>query len=203
MKAVGDRLFVDYDMTHNKVFNFNGVEIARSDIYLFKDGESDNKMEAKVNKLELNPQIATVELNNLKYNLFKGDKVFLHYMAYEWLNIDDFQLIEGKKLYSIDARNIFFKIIGNNIELIDDLFLGEVIIENKLTLSGIHVNIENKRKESLVKITHIPKECDNEYKQINVDTIVKTIDDNQYIINYDNKKYVVLKSSEIVGILTN
>ena len=203
MKAVGDRLFVDYDMTHNKVFKINGLDLLRPDIYLFKDGESDNKMEAKVNKLDLNPQIATVEIDNPKFNLFKGDKVFLHYMAYEWLDINEYELIDNKKLYCIDAKNVFFKIFEDRLELKEDLFLGEVILENKLTLSGIHINIENKRKESLIKITHIPKECGKEYKQINVDTIVKTIDDNQYIINYDNKKYVVLKSSEIVGILNN
>jgi co-chaperonin GroES (HSP10) len=203
MKAVGNRLFVDYDMTHNKVFKINGLELLRPDIYLFKDGESDNKMEAKVNKLDLNPQIATVELDNPKFNLFKGDKVFLHYMAYEWLDMNEYQLIDDKKLYCIDAKNVFFKILEDKLELKEDLFLGEVILENKLTLSGIHINVENKRKISLIKITHVPSKCIKGYDCIKVGSTVKTIDDNQYIINYNQKKYVVLRSEEIVGILTD
>lgn len=202
MKAVGDRLFVDYDMTHNKVFNIGSINLVRPDMYIFKDGESDNKMEGRVNKLELNPQVATVELTNEKHNLFKGDKVFLHYLAYEWLDPNDYTEIDGKKLYSIDARDIFFKIKEDNeIELKDDLFLGEVILEDTITVSGIYINVENKRKEALVTITHIPSARKEEVKHIKVGDVVKSIDDYQYILNFNNKKYVLLKSDEIVAII--
>ena len=200
MEAIGSRVFVKFDESHNKVFNVGGIELIKPDVWTYKAGESDDKMEGKVNKLLINPQIAEVVATNPKHKIAKGDKVFVHYMAYEWKDENAINL-NGIDCTAIDANQVIFKIIDNEIELVDDVFLGELIYEDKMTTSGLIINVDNVRKAATIKITNKPKNVKRGYEMIKEGMTVTTIDDHQYIINFNKKDYVVVKSHEIVGII--
>lgn len=199
MESVGNKVIVRFDESHNKVFKIGDVEIMKPDIWQYNAGESDDRMEGKVNKLLINPQVAEVVINNKKNKLAKGDKVFVHYMAYEWKD-DNAIDIKGVKCAMIDGGQVFFKIVEGELITQPDIFLGELIHEDKMTMSGIIISVSNVRRASTIKITHKPKEVKKETNMIEVGMTVNTVDDNQYIVNYNGKDYVVLKSNEIAGI---
>lgn len=201
MNTIGDRVIVKFDLNHNKVFDIGGIEIIKPDIWEYEQGESDDKMEGKVNKLLVNPQIATVMLTNSKHKVSKGDKVFLHYMAYEHAEDNPISLGD-EECHMINGMFILFKILEEGqIQLMDDIFLGEVILENRLSLSGIHINVFNKRKSATIKITHVPDLCEKTHRFLKPGHIVKTIDDYQYPLTFNNKEYIKLTTEEIVGII--
>lgn len=201
MISVGNKVVVQFDLNHNKVFNIGGgIDLIKSDIWQYESGVSDDKMEAKVNKSLTNPQIATVIASSRNYKVAKGEQVFLHFMAWEWAQDESF-ILDGKECHVIDGKYIMFKFNDNGVILADDTFLGTVIKDSNMTLSGIIISIEEKRRAATIVITHIPDKTKERFVEIKVGNTVKTIDDHQYVFNFKGKEYVKLESEEIMGIL--
>lgn len=200
MESIGSRVLVRFNESHNKVFKIGNIELIKPDIWQYNSGESDDKMDGKVNKLLVNPQIAEVVATNQKHKLSKGDMVFVHYMAYEWKDENSVNM-NGVECTMIDGLQVFFKIVDDKIVMQPDMFLGEVIHEEKMTMSGIIISVDSVRKSATIKITNKPKSVKREWDSIDVGMIVNTVDDFQYPITYNGNNYVVLKSNEIAGIL--
>ena len=200
MQTVGDRVIVKFDLKESSTYDLGSLELVRPSIWEHEEGVSDNKMENKVNKLLVNPQIATAVATNSKYKVAKGDKLFLHFMAWEW-GQDEPIKIDNQDCHVINGTYILFKFDGDKIILSDDTFLGEVIKESNMTLSGLIISVEEKRKAATVVITHIPMNVKKEYSDILIGDTVKTIDDHQYVFTFNKKEYVKLTSEEIMGVL--
>lgn len=196
METLQGKLIVKFDRGLNddfgKYFDLGGIKILKAKHLPETNEDHDKGFE---NKLEENKQIATVHADNKKYNIRKGDVVFLHYMAYEWVESIE---IDGDSFDVVDAEYVFFKIVNDDFVMQDDVYLGEQLYKNELKLdSGIYLNVDKSKETSRIKITHIPSNSTN----IKVGDVVLSIDGNEYEVNINGKKYVKLLDREIVGIL--
>lgn len=198
MESLGNKLFVKFKSIHD--LEYKSLKLYNPNIWEMDLEEGDLKMDGKVNKLLVNPQIATVMVTSPKFRVSKGERVFLHYMAYEW-GEEDIVHINGEDCNVVDGNHIIFKIKEDDIELVPDTFLGELIEEDQKTESGIIISATPIRKAATINITHVPSERVREVEEIKVGDIVNTVDDHQYVINFNDRKYVVAKSHEIVGLL--
>lgn len=189
-------LFVSYDMSHNKVFSIAGIEIIRPDEWEAEKLSEDamKQTESNVNKLDVHPQIATVLIPNLKFPFKKGDKVFLHYMAFEWAERLE---IEGESGFMIDAEYVLFVMEDGKYIMPKDYYLGEqVYAEAERTASGIYVTpFDTVKKAMEITITHKPQGDD----YVGIGDTVYSVDDKQYVLKVDGKEYVWLKKSEIIA----
>jgi len=194
MYTVRNNLIVKYDFSHNKIFKVGGIELVRPDMWLHSHGDetTHTKFMDNKNKLETNPQIATVVVTNKNSKLVAGDIVFLHYMAYEW---HETFIYKDEECAMIDGDYVLFKIENNEYKMIDG-YLAEQIIESEIRLdSGIFINVEEKPKAVEVKLTHVPNNS-----KYYVGQRVVTVDEKNYLITIDgNKKFVYLKETEIVA----
>lgn len=200
MNCPNNNIFVKYDLTHNKEFDLgNGVKLIRPDAWHVNDNslEDTTKTESNVNKLEVHPQIATVVHGNRKFPYHKGDKVFLHYMAFEWA--EEFN-IDGEPCTLVDADYVLFVIKDEEFVMPSDYYLGEQVYkEGEKTASGIYLTSQAEVKVAMeIKITHKPANCDF----VDIGETVLTVDDKQYVLKINNKEYVWLKKSEIVAKVT-
>ena len=201
-----NRMFVQFDKKHNKVFNVGGVEIIRPDMWVHTEhgGEETRWME-NFNMKDVHPQIATVGFTTPDYK--KGDKLFFHYMARE---ADEEYEINGESYFMVYPYHVFFKIDGDEIIMADDMYLGEQVYTDAVkTDSGIYLTSDEKKKETLkIRILHVPKNRstvklpkgfkEEDYK-INVGDIVCTEDDSQYYLSYQDRDYVKLHHNEIAA----
>lgn len=196
MECLNNNIFVRYDLSHNKVFKIGDLELIRPDAWEVKDDSAEDmtKTESNVNKLHVHPQIATIVKENGKFPYKKGDKVFLHYMAYEWA--EQFE-IDGEDCTMIDGEYVLFVIKDGEFIMPEGFYLGEEIFtEGAKTESGIYLTPFDKvKKAMMITITHKP-EGDN---FVEIGETVLSCDDKQYILNINDKDYVWLKKSEIVA----
>jgi co-chaperonin GroES (HSP10) len=164
--------------------------------YKIQEADTDGETDAygvTTNRKAINPQVITV-----LSGLHKGKKAFVYYGAYEiakWPEgVDGIAIIpEATILFYVDP-----------IQPVLGTYLGdEVFSEGEKTASGIYTTPFAEHKEGiLIKITHIPKEGGVMYgdQLIEVGDTVVTIDQWQYDLRYLDKKYIKLKSTEIVGV---
>lgn len=173
----------------------SGIEVPER--YKIQDGDADENTAYGVttNRKLINPQVITIlsGANN-------GKRAFVYYGAYEiakWPEPEVAIIPEATILFFIDP-----------IQPVAATYLGEeVFTEGEKTASGIYITPYAEKKEGiLIKITHLPKgggilywELDT-CKYIEVGDTVVTIDSYQYDLRYENKKYIKLRSTEIMGI---
>lgn len=207
MNSLNTKIGVTFDETHKKTYDLGGIQIQRATSWIARedDGETGTKKETNVNHLETNPQIAFVTLENPNFPQYKkGDKLFLHYLAYEWS--DEPVNIDGELFDMVEANNILFKIEGDNFIMCSKSYLGESVIdEAPKTLSGIFLTSAEDQKNPLkVKILHTPNEyhktTDRLLDVAKIGDTVITIDSHNYELEYNSKTYVFLKEDEIVAI---
>lgn len=189
-------LIVDFDKSHNKVFDVGGTELIRPDEWLHKEDDGNQTWMTNFNMKDVHPQVATIILDTPSAPWKKGDKVFLHYMAKETEEIIE---LDEKKYSAVDPMWVFFKIIGDEFLLADDTYLGEqVYTEAPRTESGIYLTPYDHKKEVLkIRITHLP--TNRKYKEIAIGDVVCTADDYQYVFNYKGKDYIKLTHEEIIA----
>lgn len=199
MRLLGNKAIVEYDRSHGKILakGIGGTEIVRAEKWLNHDAEENenttSRFDENTNYLETNPQIAIIKHPNINLDYVAGDKIFLHYMAWEWA-----ELTEHGHL--IDTDFILFQILPHGtFKLPDNLYLGEAVYsEEEITPSGI-IMLEGKKDNLKVKLTHLAQNNTD----LKVGDIVLSVDKNNYEFDYWGKKYVKLMSDEIVGVINN
>ena len=191
MKFLHGKIGVEFDLSHNKkvAAGLNGLDIIRADRFYNNDNENQNKYNENVNYLETLPQICHVMHPSSQHSYDTGDKLFVHYMACDCAEETEFGTV-------IDTDFIFFRIIGEEFQPIDSLYIGEQVYTNEeVTSSGIFLG-GPKRDGLKIKITHTPQNA-----QYKVGDIVLSIDDKNYEFDYWGKKYIKLMIDEIAGLV--
>lgn len=205
-KCINNKIGVRFDSLHNRVLatGLNGLPILRVDKWTneaTKD-EATSKLEENIDYKETHSQICVVTVENDKYPYRIGDKLFVHYMA--WETADGGDIVTHNAVIIVDY--VFFTILpDNSLKMAKDTYIGEPIFtDEEITPSGIF--LQAGKKEALkVKILHVPEPYVNEYGHLieNVasigDTVI-SIDQYNYEFNYNGKRYVRLTSKEIIGI---
>jgi hypothetical protein len=199
MNCINKYLSVKFDKDHNKIVGtgLNGLPIIRPDAWLHKDAANDHEkttVEENVDYKETHPQICIVTAENPNYPYRVGDRLFVHYMAYETAAHGDIVTYEA----IIIADYVFFKInLDGTWDLADDTYIGEPVINDEwVSPSGILVEM-GKKDNLRVNITHVYKGAS---RRVKVGDIAISIDKYNYEFKYENKKYVKLSSHEIAGI---
>lgn len=207
MKCNGRYIGVVFDESHLKSYDLgNGIKLERAESWRARedDGETNTKLVTNVNHLEVNPQIGWVAITNSEYNFEIGDKIFMHYLAYEMFE-DRIVDSEDREVYFVDATYVFFK-IKDELEMMPNTYLGIPHIEPPpQTASGIFLTSQREVKDELrVTITHEPQSAPNRFgivipRNADVGDVVLPMDRSNYYIKLDDKEYVVLKEHEIIG----
>lgn len=195
MEVIGKNLAVIFDERHNFEFEVGGITLIKPKQWEHSAGTEDQGrlVTENVNKIDVNPQIATVIATNPNSFFKVGDKIFTHYMAYELK--EDTQL-DDIEISIIDEEFAIFKIENNEIVLPNGYYLGEQIMETELKSDyGLILNVVEKKKALTVQITHLPKEK----SQIELNDVIQSIDDFNYQFDFNGKKYTFLKEEEIVA----
>ena len=199
MELIGQKLGVKFHVKDKKEYDLgNGIILIRPDAWEHSEGtkEQNKLVNENVNKIEVNPQRATVTIAG-KNPFFKvGDEIFTHYMSYE---IQEEVDLDGETAI-IDEEYVIFKIENGNIILPDGYYLGEQIMETEINSStGLILNVVEKKKNLTVKITHIS----GKLSHIDLNDVIQSIDNFNYQFEYEGKSYVFLKEEEIVAKLIN
>lgn len=208
MKCINRNIGVVFDETHLKTYDLgNGIKLDRAESWAVRedDGETSSKIATNVNHLEVNPQIGWIAITNDKYPFKVGDKVFMHYLAFEMFEdriVDE----QDREVYFVDANYIFFT-IKEELEMMPKVYLGIPKIEEPpKTASGIYTtSLEEVKNEMSITITHVPESVCNDFgitlpMVAEIGDKVVPMDKLNYYIKLDNKEYVVLKEHEIIGI---
>ena len=157
--------------------------------YKIQDGDADENTAYGVttNRKLINPQVITILSGE-----HNGKRAFVYYGAYEIAKWPE------PELAIIPEATILFFI--EPIQPVYGTYLGEeVFTEGQRTASGIYITPYAEKKEGiLIKITHIPEQ--GRIGGIQVGDTVVTIDDYQYDLRYSDKKYIKLRSTEIIGV---
>lgn len=204
--AIGDKLGVRFDRDHNKVVGkgLNGLAIIRPDAWLHKESTADGEKTTtaeNVDYKETHSQICVVTIENPKYPYRVGDRLFVHYMAWETAQMGDIVTFDG----IIHADYVFF-VMKTDTEwvLAKDTYIGEpVFTDEVITPNGIF--LQGGKKEQLkVKITHVCDPFINEHGQtvnpcVSVGDTAISIDKFNYEFKLNGKKYVRLNAHEIAG----
>lgn len=208
MRAIGNKIGVVFDEDHLKTYDLgNGIKLERAEAWRAREGDEQTitKMETNVNHLETNPQIGYVAMSNDKYDYKVGDRLFLHYLAYE--EFDEKIEIDGNDCYLIDETFVLFSFKNGTYEMRPNAYLGRVVIEEPpKTASGIYLTPQEAVKNDLrITITHVPVEKDNDHGVL-IENLCKVgdevipMDRYNYPVKVDGEEYVLLNDTEIVGI---
>lgn len=192
MKLLNKNIIVNFDQIHNKAIGtgINGEPIVRAELWLNTEAEvadEPSRFDENVNYLETNPQICVVVHPNAYCDYKVGDKLFVHYMAWEWREkVDD-----G---YVIETDYVFFKILPDNtFEMVKDNYLGTPIYAKDEEVGGFI--IAGEKKDNLqVDITHIPTNS-----VFSIGERVISIDKNNYEFDYWGKRFIKLVKDEIIA----
>lgn len=209
MKCINRNIGIVFDETHLKTYDLgNGISLERAESWKVRhdDGETNTKISTNVNHLEVNPQIGWVAITNDKYPFEIGDKVFMHYLAFEMFEdriVDE----QDREVYFVDASYIFFT-MNEELVMCPSVYLGVVDIdEPPKTESGIFLtSLEEVKDEMSITITHAPESVANDFGIVlpriaEVGDKVMPMDKSNYNIKIGEKDYVVLKEHEIIGLL--
>lgn len=205
-KCIHNRLAVRFDKDHNRILGkgLNGAPIVRVDKWTNEatKNEETSKLEENVDYKETHPQICVVTASNEKYPYKVGDKLFVHYMAYETAELGDLVTYDAM----INADMVFFTILPDGSwKMAKDVYIGEaVVFGEEIRPSGIIASL-GKKDQLRVNITHVPEPIENIHgvtiwNCIEVGEIAISIDKYNYEFAYDGKRYIKLTSKEIAGI---
>lgn len=165
------------------------LDLVAPERFLVQEAEEEGETNAwavTTDRRTINPQIVNVIIGD--DTVPTDSRCFVHYGCFEigqWYN--DKQCI-------IRANMVFFML--DPIKTFQGNYLGEeVFVEGEKTESGIYTTpiVEEKLPCNIV-ITHIP---DNSSFAVGDEVI--TIDGAQYTLNYNGKKYIKLRDSEIIA----
>ncbi len=194
MKPLNGRFIGQFDESHQRVIKIGNVELVRAEMWEAKQGDKDKHttFEENFNYLETKPQIAVVTHSNADYPFLPGDKVFLHYMAYETAKYAD----EATKEAFILGEYVFFTFMPDGTwKMAENYYLGKLIYEKEQkTKSGIIINWNDRPVANQIEITHAWEGGD--YKP---GETVLTIDNYQYVFKHEGQEYVMLRDREIVA----
>ena len=203
MIATNNKLLVRFEEKHNKFFKLGDIELIRAETWVHRDQDEDNpstSLEENTNGLETRPQIATVVAHNPDYPYVVGDRIWLHYMAYE--TGEESGLNDGTSF--INVEYVFCTLLPDNtFRMAKDIYFGkEVLTTDEKTASGIIINPFGGRPKSCqIELTHAPTELSEKWETPHEPgATVITIDNNQYPSMIDEEKYIMLRHREIIGI---
>lgn len=183
MRLTGNNILVKFD----PMPTVSGLAVPER--YKIQDGDKDENTAYGVttNRKLINPQVITI----LKGE-HEGKRAFVHYGAYEIAKWP-----EPEVAFIPEATILFFI---EPIQPVYGTYLGEeVFTQGERTASGIYITPYSEKKEGvLIKITHIPEQ--GGVGNIKVGDTVVTVDSYQYDLRYEGKKYIKLRSTEIIGI---
>lgn len=182
------------------------LDIVAPERFLVQEADEEGETNAwavTTDRRTINPQIIKVIQGN---ETVKTDtRCFCHYGCYEigkWIN-------EEQAIIRPDM--VFFE-LGPPIKPFPGNYLAEeIFVEGERTASGIYTTpIAEAKLPCNVRITHVPdtKELGiingderqlNHRKDIYVGDEVVTIDEAQYTLKYEDKKYIKLRESEIIA----
>lgn len=192
MKLLNKNIIVRFITEHNKAIGtgINGEPIIRADLWLNTEAEladEPSRFDENLNYLETNPQICVVVVPNAYADFKAGDKLFVHYLAWEWKELADYG-------YVIETDYVFFKILPDDtFEMVKDNYLGTPIHHKDEEIGGFI--IASTTKDNLqVDITHVPAES-----LLSIGDRVISIDKNNYEFDYWGKRYIKLTKEEIVS----
>jgi len=115
-------------------------------------------------------------------------------MALEWAEQTPYGTV-------IETDFIIFQIKDNgDLKLVADTYLGELVFAREEETNGFVV-VKEKKDSLKIKITHLPDTHKPEFGFGIGDTII-SVDKNNYVFNYNGKKYIKLTRDEIVTKLT-
>lgn len=195
-ELVGEKLAVRFNQKEKTEHTFsNGLKIEIADAWEHSEGteEQHKLVNHNVNKIDVNPQTATVIISGENPFFKVGDVIFTHYLAYEHQEI--METDEGE-LSVIDTELVIFKVENGEKILPDGYFLGKQIMETEIKLdSGLFLNVVEKKKSLTVEITHVPKKPSH----IELKDVIQSVDDFNYQFDYEGEKYIFIKEEEIVA----
>ncbi len=211
---MNNRVIVLFDHNWNSSLVDQGNGIMVPERFIIEDGDEDADAAHAVttDRRLINPQKITVIqgneqwVNHIKYNysgyerdlilkstpLVTPGRYFVHYGAFEVATF-----IDDEHHAIIPAKMLLFGI--DPIRCMPGTYLGEEVFgELPITESGIYTTPQLEEKEGiLVRVTHVPEDS-----KVSVGDIIVTVDQYQYELNYEGKKYLKVDDAEIVGVKT-
>lgn len=202
MRVIGNHILVVFEK--NNVFRSGELELEKPvGVYEFDEAHQERRFmtDGNINRLEVNPQIATIVASSEKFNLKKGDKVLMHYMAWEWCKEEKPLDIEGQDVYRTEGEYVLGYIRNDQYFPVDNTYFGKrVYLEAPKTASGIFLSPYDKiNQASHIQITHLPEITLRDYKFLTKGQIAITVDDKQYPFMIGEEEYIKLTAEEIVG----
>lgn len=186
------------DHNHKIGIGLNGMPIIRAEKWLNTEAEeadAPSRFDENENYLETNPQICIVKHPSAYHGYQPGDKLFLHYMAWEWAEATEYG-------YVVEADQILFKINEDEtLMVVNDTYLGEFLYEREEETETGFVTVKEKKDSLKIKITHLARNH-NEAFGFGIGDVIISIDKNNYQFNYNGGKYIKLTRDEIVSKLT-
>lgn len=215
-------LAVRFNSDHNKIYELGntGIKLYRPDEWAERDEYGEIKLDENTGTTKFgyntdykdtHPQICVVTAPNPNYPYRVGDKLFVHYMAYETAACGDIETLEA----IIIADYVFFRINPDGTwDLSNDTYIGEAVITGEeISPSGIIASL-GKKDNLKVNITHVhqPYYKKNErypelvqnyrtYPVCNVGDTIISIDKYNYEFELDGKKYIKLSAHEIATVV--
>lgn len=193
MKMLSDKIIVQFEGDHNKKIGtgIGGKAVLRADLWLNTEAEESDapsRFNENENYLETNPQICVVVHPSASLAYKDGDRLFVHYMAWEWREMTD----DG---HVIETDNILFQIMPDETFIpAKDTYLGEPVYAQDEEVSGFVIS-GNKKDNLRVRLTHLPENN----RLFNIGDVVISIDKNNYEFDYWGKRYIKLTHPEMVA----
>ena len=211
---MNNKVIVLFDHNWNSSLVDQGNGFMVPERFIIEDGDEDADAAHAVttDRRLINPQKITVIqgndywVNTIKetYPEYERDLIlkstplvapgryFVHYGAFEVATF-----IDEEHHALMPAKMILFGI--DPIRCMPGTYLGEEVFgELPMTESGIYLTPQLEEKEGvLVRVTHVPEDS-----KVNVGDIIVTVDQFQYELNYEGKKYLKVEDAEIVGVKT-
>ena len=180
-----------YDHSQTLVKTDTGLFVPERYMIEGGDEDADAAYGVTTDRKLINPPIV-----DILSGVHQGKRAFVFYGAFEiakWLSDD--RVADGRAIIP-DKMLLFFI---DPISCLPKTYLGdEVFEEGPRTESGIWLTPTIETKQGvLIKITHIPAN-----NIVDIGNTVVTVDQYQYDLTYQGRKYIKLDESEIIGVQT-
>lgn len=190
MDCIGDNILVEFAENKLERDLGGGLKIHIPERSKFDVVDGSEYTSRITDRKLVNPQLAIVKAENNKFSFKIGDMVYLHYGAYE------LRYPYQDEQFFVNANMVFFTCNDGEIKPIKGIHIGKVIEkEAPRTVSGIYLTPDAMVKEKcMIKLVHTSP---NNYGFQDGDEVY-TVDDHQYIFEYNGEKYVKLSEQYIV-----